>query len=176
LGLGVKGLAVEPFAFEGGKEALAESVVKAIADRAHRWADPSFSAAAAKGHGRVLTAMIGMMDDRLGRALSESHLEGLQDQLRAQMSSHGPTDDPPAPGIDHDGQVQESSPRSDVGDIGYPQSIGSTGCEIALDEVGSWGSLSLSLGGAWRFAAANTMQAFGAHQARHPLALSASSA
>ena len=56
-------MAVEHLAFESGKEALAESIVVAIADRAHRWADPSFSTALTEGQRGVLTALVGVMDD-----------------------------------------------------------------------------------------------------------------
>ena len=55
-------MAVEHLAFESGKEALAESIVVAIADRAHRWADPSFSTALTEGQRGVLTAGPGRSD------------------------------------------------------------------------------------------------------------------
>ena len=97
---GAEAGAVQQFAFEGGKETFTQGIVKAITDRAHGRADASFAAAATKGKGGVLAAMIGMMDDILGTALLDGHLQGFQDQLRAQVSRHGPADDPAAPGVE----------------------------------------------------------------------------
>ena len=82
---GVKACAVEQFAFEGGEEAFTQGIVKAITDRAHGRADARFATAATKGERGVLAAMIGMVDDILGMALLNSHLQSLQDQLRAQV-------------------------------------------------------------------------------------------
>src|SRR2546421_8777107 len=55
--------AIEQLAFQRGKEALAQRVVVAVADRAHRRADASGAAAQAEADGRVLAALIGVMDD-----------------------------------------------------------------------------------------------------------------
>src|SRR2546428_11413283 len=52
--LGFEAAAVEQFAFERGKEALAHRVIEAIADRAHRGSHAGFAAALAKGERSVL--------------------------------------------------------------------------------------------------------------------------
>ena len=70
---GAEGGAIQQFAFEGGEEAFTQGIVKAITYRAHRGADASFAAAATKGKGGVLAAVIGMVDDVLGAALPDSH-------------------------------------------------------------------------------------------------------
>jgi len=44
-------------------------------------------------------------------------LQSLQDQLGAQVSGHGPADDPAAPGVEHDGQIEKPSPGWDIGNI-----------------------------------------------------------
>ncbi len=169
-GLGLEGMAVEQFAFERGEEALAESIVIAISDRAPRWANPGFPTAPAKGKGSVLTPLIGMVDDILGMALLDGHLQGIRDKLRAQMGRHGPADNPAAPDVDHDSQVQEPSPGSDVGDICHPELVRAAGSEVTLHQVRGWLCLRPSLGGAWRFAAADTPQVLCAHQASDPFA------
>ena len=156
--------AIKQFTFEGGEEAFAQGIVPStslrvnspFADRAHRGADASFPAAATKGQGGVLAAMIGMtlapparagVDDILRMVLLDGHLESSQDQLSTQMSRHGPADDPAAPGIDHNGQVQEPGPGWDVGDtctarkcrcIRHPEFIRATGSEVTLDQIGRW--------------------------------------
>jgi hypothetical protein len=107
-----------------------------------------------------------MVDDILGTALLDSHLQGIRDKLSAQMSSHGPANDPAAPDIDHDSQVEEPSPRSDVGDtctarkcscICHPELVRAAGSEATLHQVGGRLCLMPSLGGAWGFAAADTL-------------------
>jgi hypothetical protein len=90
--------------------------------------------------------MIRMMDEILGMALLNGHLQGLQDQLRAQVSCHGPADDLVAPGVEHHSQIQEPSPRWDVGNtcttrkcrcVGHPQFIRAAGSEVTLDQNGA---------------------------------------
>ncbi len=161
---------IQQFAFEGGEEAFTQGIVKAITDRAHGRADASVAAAATKGKGRVLATMVGMVDDVLGAALPDSHLQSLQDQLGAQVGCHGPADNPAAPGVEHDGQIQEPRPRWNVRNVSDPEFIGATGCEVTLDQIGGRSSPSLSLGGAGCFATADTPQIGSFHQARHPLA------
>jgi len=143
--------AVEQFTFEGGEEAFTHGIVKTITDRAHGRADAGFAAAATKGQGSVLASMIGMVDDILGMALLDSHLQSLQDQLRAQVSCHGPANDPAAPGVEHDGQIEKPSPGWDIGDIRHPEFIRAAGCKVALDQIGGWLCIWPSLGGVRRF-------------------------
>jgi hypothetical protein len=138
--------------------------------RAHGRADPGFPAAVTEGEGSILTAMIGMMDDLLRMTLQDSHLQGIQDELGAQVDRHSPTDDPAAPGVHHDGQVQEPAPGTDVGDIRHPEFVGTAGREVALDQIGRLACSGLSPGRTRRFATADTPQMGLSHQASHPLA------
>jgi hypothetical protein len=166
----VEGTAIEQFAFQGSEEALAEGIIETIADRAHRRADSGCATALAKRQGRVLAALIGMMDDVFWATLLDRHLQGIHHQRGLEVSGHCPADDFAAPGIHNNGQVQPSAPSRNVGDVCDPQMIGRLGSEITLDQI--WGRTCswLSLGCAWGFAAADTLQAFGSHQASHPLA------
>jgi hypothetical protein len=83
----------------------------------------------------TLAAVVGVMN-HLGRAaLSQRHVESGQDELSAQMRLHGPADDAAAPGIEHDGEVQEAGPGRDVGDVRDPQPIGPGGGELPIDEI-----------------------------------------
>ena len=54
----MEGVAIEQFAFEGGKEALAERIVITVTYRAHRGADPGISTALAERQGCVLTTLV----------------------------------------------------------------------------------------------------------------------
>ena len=101
--LGVEGLTVEQFALESGKEALAQGVIVAIADRAHRRTDAGFPAALAEGQRGVLTALIGVVNDAFGTALLNSHVQGIHHQGGLEVSGHCPTDDFATPGIHDNG-------------------------------------------------------------------------
>ena len=71
LGLCAEGFSIEQFTFQGGKEALTQSVVEAVADRAHRRAQVGFPAAMAEGQGGILTALIRVMDDAFWAPLAD---------------------------------------------------------------------------------------------------------
>src|SRR2546425_656877 len=127
----------EELALEGREEALAQGVVVGVADRAHRGPDPDLLAPEPEGTRRVLAALIRMVDD-LGRpALVHGHRQRVEDELRAEVGGHGPADHTAAPGIEHDGEIQEAGPRRDVGDVGHPEAIGAGDGEGALDKI--WG-------------------------------------
>ena len=169
LGLCAEGFSIEQFTFQGGKEALTQSVVEAVADRAHRRAQVGIPAAMAEGQGGILTALIGVMDDAFRAPLADGHGQGLEHQLGAQMVGQGPTDHAAAPGVDNDGQVQPASPSGDVGDIGHPQAVRPLGAEIALHQIRRRPGIRLAARGAWAFPPANTLQVSRLHQASHPL-------
>jgi len=110
----VENVAVKQFTFQGGKEALAEGIVIAIADRAHRWADPGFPTALAKSQGSVLTAVIGVtlapparagVDEAFWVTLLNRHVQGVHHQSGLEMSGHRPTHHLAAPGIHDDRQI-----------------------------------------------------------------------
>src|SRR5207244_1333935 len=75
-----QGDAIEQLAFQRGKETLAQRVVIAVADRAHRGADASGAAAEAEADRRVLTALIRVMDDILRLPLGDGHVQRGQHQ------------------------------------------------------------------------------------------------
>ena len=61
--------AVEEFAFEGGKEAFAQGVVKAVSDRSGRRAYAGLFAAISEGDRSILRSVVRVMDDSLGATL-----------------------------------------------------------------------------------------------------------
>src|SRR3712207_2719175 len=72
LGVGAQAGAGDQLAFEGGEEGLDEGIVVAIADRAHRDADPGLTAAAAEGQTGVLAAVVRVVDQDGRRAAFQS--------------------------------------------------------------------------------------------------------
>jgi hypothetical protein len=77
------------------------------------------------------------MDYVAGPALGNGHLQGVQDELRPEVVGHGPSDDPAAEGVEHDGDVEEAGSSRYVGDIRHPELVRGGGGEVAVDEVGS---------------------------------------
>ena len=92
----------------GSREALGHGVVVGIANRAHRGAQAGFSAAGAEGESGVLTSLIGMVDDGARFTRADRHLQGVEDELGSQVVRHRPTHNPPAPGIEDDGGIEEA--------------------------------------------------------------------
>src|SRR5262245_25231260 len=77
-GLAGEPAAVQQLALEGREEALAEGVVVGVAHGAHRGADSGLMTAEAEGDRRVLAAVIGMVHDVGGPALSDRHVERIE--------------------------------------------------------------------------------------------------
>ncbi len=75
------------------------------------------------------------MDDVAWPALTEGHVERVQDEAGAQVAGHRPIDNGPAEGVEHDGVIEEPRPGRDVGDIGNPQPVGCIRGELPLDQV-----------------------------------------
>src|SRR3954453_23152988 len=91
-----KAASLEQFAFEGGKEALAQGVIVSVPDRAHREPYAGFLAALAESQRGILAALIGMMDYLSQPMLAEGDVQGVQNQLGWQVICHCPADDPAA--------------------------------------------------------------------------------
>src|SRR5271163_1870184 len=108
--LGFEVTAVEEFAFEGSEEALAHSIVEAVAHRTHRRAHARLITTFAKGQRSILAAMIGMMNHGGGTALADGHVERLEYQFRTEMGGHGPTDDSAAERVEHHRQIKKAGP------------------------------------------------------------------
>jgi hypothetical protein len=64
-----------------------------------------------------------MHQARGGIALGDGHVEGVQDELGAQMVGHRPADDPPREGVQDHRQVQPALTGALLGDVGHPQLV-----------------------------------------------------
>lgn len=84
----------------------------------------------------TLAAVVCVMDDVLGAALGQRHLQSIQHQFRAQVQGHGPADDPSRPGVQDHGQKQEAGVGGDEGDVAHPQLVRAGGGEVAINQVG----------------------------------------
>src|ERR1700693_1196756 len=98
-GLGRKLAAVEQLALERREEALAQSVVVAVADGSHGGTHAGLPAPFSAGDRGVLRSMIRVMHALSGSPLPESHVESIEHELGPQVCGHRPAHDLAAPGI-----------------------------------------------------------------------------
>jgi hypothetical protein len=110
------------------------------------------------------------MDDPLRPALPEGHVQRGQHQLGPQMRGHRPADHPPAPGIEHDREVEKPGPGGHVGDVRDPEPVGAVGREGRLHEVGSRPGVGIARRGGDPLAATHALHAGRPHEPGHPLA------
>src|SRR6516225_3946778 len=108
LGLRGEAAASQQLAFQCSEEALAHGVVVGITDRSHGWAHAGFPAAAAERQRCILGALVAVVDDIAWLALTDCHLQSLQDQLGPQMRLHRPADDPAAKRVEYDSEIEEA--------------------------------------------------------------------
>src|SRR3954453_5889831 len=64
-----------------------------------------------------LAALVRMMDHVARPTLAEGHVQGVHNQLGSQMVGHRPADDPAAPDIHDDRQIEEARRGRDVDEI-----------------------------------------------------------
>ena len=70
-----------------------------------------------------------------GVALGDGHVQGVQDQLGAEMVGHRPADDPAGERVEDDGQVEPALVGALLGDVSDPQAVGSWWTELARDQI-----------------------------------------
>lgn len=80
-------------------------------------------------------ALVRVVDDTLGFALFQRHVQGGEHEVCGHAFSHGPANHTSAPDIDDDGQIEEPHPGRHVGHVRHPQLVRSCGVEPALDQV-----------------------------------------
>ena len=111
------------------------------------------------------------MDHVSRPTLAEGHVQGVQNQLGSQMVGHRPADDPAAPDIHDDRQIEEARRGRDVGDVGDPQLVRAGGLEVAVHQIGRGSGLFVALRRDRAAApAAGADQTGRAHQPGNPLA------
>jgi hypothetical protein len=111
------------------------------------------------------------MDDIARAALPDRHLQRVQNEFGAQMTRHRPTNDLPAPGVQHDREIQEPGRRRHEGDVGDPEFIPTHGGEITIHQIRRRSRVLVTARRRHTFSAATgTRQPGATHQARDPLA------
>ena len=82
-----------------------------------------------------MAALIRVMNGVTRSALGHGHVQHRHDELAAEVRFHRPANDPLAPRVEHDGEIQNARPRANVGDVCDPQPIRAGHGELAIDEV-----------------------------------------
>jgi hypothetical protein len=111
-----------------------------------------------------------VVDDLARPPLAERHVQGVEDELGAQVEAHCPADDAPGEGVEDDGKVEEAGPGRDVGDVGNPELVRPLGPEIPIDQIGGRPHPLVADGGPGLPSPAHADKAGRTHQALHPLA------
>jgi hypothetical protein len=115
----------------------------------------------------ALAAPVAVVDDTGGSTLRERHVECREHQLGLQVRVHHPTDNASRPDVEHDRQVQESSPGRDVRDVGDPQPIRARRHELPLDPIDRALGRRIHLRGSHKACRIHATQPGRAHQPRH---------
>lgn len=130
---------------EESDRGLHEGVVVGVTDRADRSSDAHGVQMLGKPEARILRPGVRVLCQlacRVGEsvsvALSKSHLQGVQDEPGLLRCGGGPANDPAAEGV-HDegdeGDVDDSGPRPDVGDVSNPAAVRRWRDELAVQQV-----------------------------------------
>ena len=102
--------------------------------------------------------------------LTDGHVEGVQDQLGAQVLSHRPAHNSPGEGVQDHRQVQPALTGVLLGDVGHPQPVWRWRQEVPFDEVRCGCSGRVAACGAVPPAAVDALQAVVTHQPGDPFA------
>ena len=84
-----------------------------------------------------LRSVVGVMHGLPGwwAAPPDSHLQGVDDELGADVISDRPADHPPRPGVNDDREIHLALDGGMLGDIGNPQPVRAVRGELARDQI-----------------------------------------
>ena len=102
-----------------------------------RDARPPHGSAAERDRG-ILRALVGVVDHVPRPPRHQRHVQRIEHELRGECGGHRPADDPPAEGIEHDGEIEKARPRRNVGDVGDPQPIRRSAMKLRSTRSGAW--------------------------------------
>ena len=158
-GLGLERTPVDELTFKRGEQALRHRIVVAIAGGPGRSHDSPVPTSLAESERSVLCPLLGVMDDPLGAALCERHVQRLEHPLDAKMVGHGPPHDLAAESIEHEGQIHEPGPGRHERDVGHPELVRRIGPALTLPPVRSRAVVALHTRGTRAPAPADSDQA-----------------
>ena len=93
--------------------------------------------------------------------------QGVQHEVGSHRAADPPADDPPSKHVDYEGDVDETLPGRNVGEVTDPQLIWSLGLELSINAVERARRLRIGYCCAHDFASHDATQASLAHEALH---------
>jgi hypothetical protein len=112
-----------------------------------------------------------VVDDTLGFALLQRHVQRREHQVGRHALTHGPAHHAPTPDINDHGQIEKPHPRRHVGHVCHPQLVRASGVETAVDQVTGWGLAFVATSGDGEASAfADAVDTGLPHETRHTLA------
>ena len=163
---------VEQLELEGAEEALGHGVVKAVPDASHGAKQARTAEAPPEGPRRVGRPVITVGDRVASRWTTspDGHLEGVNDELGADVIGDGPAHHPATEGVEHDGQVHLALAGRMLGDVHDPETVGLGGIEDPVHQVFGGLGVEIPPGATTTAAPMDPRDVRLAHQALHPLA------
>jgi hypothetical protein len=104
-------------------------------DLAHRAEQAGFAQPVPEEPRGVLGAAVGVHDRAVRLAPPARHVQGVHDQLGAQVVRDRPADHPAGEHVQHHSGVDPALAGAVLGDVGYPQPVRFVGAEPALHPV-----------------------------------------
>ncbi len=128
---------LDQLGLERAFERLGDGAVGAVADRADRCRDASVGEAVALADRGVLAASVAVMNHVAAGQITppDRHLQGVEDEVGAEVVGDLPADDGSAVDVEDEGDVHPSLPGRGVGDVGQPQLVGPGRHEAAIDQI-----------------------------------------
>jgi hypothetical protein len=115
-----------------------------------------------------------VVDDTLGFALLQRHVQRREHQVGRHALTHGPAHHAPTPDINDHGQIEKPHPRRHVGHVCHPQLVRASGVESPVDQVAGRGlTLVATCGDGEASAFADAVDTGLPHEAGHTLAADA---
>ena len=122
----------------------------------------------------ALASLVRVVNDALGFALLQRHVQRCEHEVCSHALAHGPTHDAAPPDVDDHGQVEEPHPGRHVGHVRYPQLVRATGMETPVDQVTGRRLALVATGGHGEPSSlADALNAGCSHETRHTLAADA---
>lgn len=118
-------------------DGLGQRVVVAVTPAAHRGLYARLVQPFGVADADVLTAPVGMVRQGMGCWLAgiQRLLQRIQHEVRLHAAADPPAHDALGVHIHHEGHVQPALPGGDVGEVRYPQLVGTAGLEVPVDVV-----------------------------------------
>src|SRR5262245_250879 len=129
-------LACDEVLLQRREEALGDGVVPAVAAPAHARSDAMRGERGSVRLARVLTAAVGVMDERscIAPPLAQRHLERFESEGCRELGPERPANDAAREEVDDDREICPALAGGDVRDVADPALVGTRRREVAREQ------------------------------------------